>query len=323
MDSFGSLTKVDLRQAWANEALQFTPWLAENLSLLGDTIGLSLELDQTEKPVGSFSADVLCRDTLTSGLVLIENQIERTDHTHLGQTITYASGIGASTVVWVAAQFREEHRAALDWLNEHTDEDLSFFGLEIEVWRIGDSAMAPKFNVVCKPNDWARTVHAAAGSPAALTPLQSSQLEFWTQLVELTKEAQSTIRSSKPAPYNWMSHPLGRTGFWLSSVWSSWNSETNTTGGEVREELVLQSASSKESYAKLLERRDEVESLLAAAGVPERVQWYNPDNAQVCRVFVRSDVDLEDRADWRRQQQWLLDRAEAFTKVFAPIVKQL
>lgn len=318
-----SLTGVDLRQAWANEASQFTPWVAENLNLLGDAIGLSLELEQTEKPVGSFSADVLCRDTLTSRLVLIENQIERTDHTHLGQTITYASGIGASTVVWIAAQFREEHRAALAWLNEHTDEDLAFFGLEIEVWRIGDSPMAPKFNVVCKPNDWARQVHAAAGSPATLTPVQSAQLEFWTQFVELTKEAHSAIRSNKPSPYNWTSHPLGRSGFWLSSVWSSWNSETNTAGGELREELVMQSASSKESYAKLLEQRTEVESALAAAGVPEQVHWYNPENAQVCRVYVRRDASLEDRADWPSQQKWLLDRAEAFTRVFAPIVKQL
>jgi len=321
--SLGSLTKVDLRQAWANEAAQFTPWVADNLALLGDAIGLTLELEQTEKPVGSFSADVLCRDTLTSRLVLIENQMERTDHTHLGQTITYASGIGASTVVWIAAQFRDEHRAALDWLNEHTNEDLAFFGLEIEVWRIGDSAMAPKFNVVCKPNDWARRVHAAASSLTMLTPLQGAQLEFWTLFVELTKEAQSAIRLTKPSPYNWISHPLGRTGFWLSSVWSSWNTETNTAGGELREELVMQSASAKDSYARLFERRVEIESSLAEAGVLEPVQWYNPDNAQVCRVYVRRDANLDDREDWPHQRRWLLDRAEAFTKVFAPIVKQL
>jgi hypothetical protein len=282
MVSFGNLERVDLRKAWANEAAQFTPWVAENLALLGDAVGLSLELDRTEKPVGSFSADILCRDTLTSRPVLIENQIERTDHTHLGQTITYAAGIAASTVVWVAAQFREEHRAALDWLNEHTDEDLAFFGLEIEVWRIGDSAMAPKFNVVCKPNDWARQVHAAATGPAALTSTQSAQIEFWTEFVELARQRQSPVRSGTPGPYNWVGHPVGRSGVSLNSVWSTYNSVTKSLGGEIREDLVLSTASAKNNYARLLERRDEVEPALREHGVIEDICWYNPESAQLC-----------------------------------------
>jgi len=144
MFEFGALQRVDLRKAWSNEATAFTPWVAENIELLSEAVGISLEVEQTEKVVGSFYADILCRDTLTSRPILIENQIERTDHAHLGQIITYAAGVGASAVIWISAQFRDEHRAALDWLNEHTDEDLAFFGLEIELWQIGQSAVAPK-----------------------------------------------------------------------------------------------------------------------------------------------------------------------------------
>lgn len=323
MADFGKLERVDLRKAWSHEAQSFTPWVAANLEMLGEAVGIALELDQTEKPIGSFSADVLCTDTLTSRPVLIENQIEKTDHSHLGQIITYAAGIGASAVVWIAAHFRDEHRAALDWLNEHTDEDLAFFGLEVEVWRIGDSAMAPKFNTVCKPNNWSRTVHAAATAPAQMTETQRAQVEFWTQFNELLKQTQSPLRSASAAPYNWIGHPVGRTGFILNSNWSTWNSETNTTGGEIREDLILSTSTAKENFARLLEQKAEIEDALRAEGVDELICWYNPETAQLCRIYVRRDVDVANRDDWSAQQQWLQKRGEAFLKVFAPIVKAL
>lgn len=156
----GRLEKAELRQAWNNEAGDFTPWLAEpdNLVLLGEAVGLELELEAQEKNVGPFRADILCKDTLTGNWVLIENQLERTDHLHLGQLLTYAAGLKAVTIVWIAERFTDEHRVALDWLNEITNETINFFGLEIELWRIGDSPMAPKFNVVSQPNDWTKTV---------------------------------------------------------------------------------------------------------------------------------------------------------------------
>ena len=133
--NLGRLEQVELRSIWANEAGDFTPWLAqeENLRLLGDTIGIELELEEQEKDVGPFSADILCKDTIGGSWVLIENQLERTDHTHLGQLITYAAGLQAVTIVWIASRLTEEHRAALDWLNDITDSKFQFFGLEIEV----------------------------------------------------------------------------------------------------------------------------------------------------------------------------------------------
>ena len=163
----GRLEKIkNIRDIWDTEDRDFTPWLAEenNIALLGDAIGLSLEVEAQEKAVGPFRADILCKDTADDSWVLIENQLERTDHKHLGQLMTYASGLKAVTIVWLATKFTEEHRSSLDWLNQITDDSFNFFGLEIELWKIDDSLIAPKFNVVSKPNDWSRSVVAASKS---------------------------------------------------------------------------------------------------------------------------------------------------------------
>ena len=164
------LERVDLRKAWVSEPAHFSMWLAreENLALLGEALGMSLVLEATEKSVGPFAADILCREPQTEQWVLIENQLEQTDHTHLGQIITYAAGLDAVTVIWVAAKFVEEHRAALDWLNEVTAEGTNFFGVEVELWRIGDSAVAPKFNIASKPNAWSKRVTKSAGEWSAM-----------------------------------------------------------------------------------------------------------------------------------------------------------
>ena len=149
MQKLGRLERVKLREAWSTEAQDFTPWLAreENLAILSETLEVELQPEAQEKSVGPFRADILCRNADDGGTwVLIENQLERTDHLHLGQLLTYAAGLNAVTICWIAASFTDEHRAALDWLNEITDERFHFFGLEVELWRIGDSEPAPKFN---------------------------------------------------------------------------------------------------------------------------------------------------------------------------------
>jgi hypothetical protein len=157
----GRLSRVDVREVWAREAVGFTPWLAqeENLQILAETINMHLILEAREKHIGPFRADILARDVPTGHLVLIENQLERTDHGHLGQLITYAAGLKATAIVWVSTLFTDEHRAALDWLNEITNSNIAFFGLEMELWRIDDSAIAPKFNLVSRPNTFSRLVN--------------------------------------------------------------------------------------------------------------------------------------------------------------------
>lgn len=197
----GRLKKLELREAWETEAGDFTPWLAreENLKLLGDAIGIELECEAQEKNVGPFRADILCKDTATNDWVLIENQLERTNHGHLGQLLTYAAGLNAVTIVWIAERFSDEHRAVMDWLNERTDEKINLFGLEIELWQIGDSPPAPKFNVVSQPNDWTRTVQDAASS-AEVTQHQQIQLRFWTAFRQFMEAKGSSIKCRKPAP---------------------------------------------------------------------------------------------------------------------------
>jgi len=217
-NELGRLEQItDLREIWKSEAKDFTPWLAEeeNLALLGDTIGLDLELEATEKDVGPFRADILCKEPGTDHWVLVENQIERTDHTHLGQILTYAAGLNAVTIVWIAREFSDEHRAALDWLNEITGDDISFFGLEVELWRIGDSPIAPKFNLASKPNEWTKGGAGSTTRASELTPVKQLQLEYWTAFRAYVSANAERVRATKPFPCHWMNFSIGRSYFYM------------------------------------------------------------------------------------------------------------
>ena len=274
-----------------------------------------LGLESQEKEVGPFRADILCRDTANDSLVLIENQLERTNHTHLGQLLTYASGLDAVTIVWVAERFTDEHRAALDWLNERTDERINLFGLEIELWRIGESPVAPRFNVVCKPNDWTRSVRQATSG--AMTEVKGIQLRFWTAFREYMA-ANSGIRCQKPYPAHWMNHAIGRAGAHLSSVASTWNSESGTSSPEIRIEFVLDGKDAKQLYAALEAHREEIEREI---GTP--LTWHNPGGKNMCRIYVRKDGDFLTPTNWHQQHAWLKDYLERFAKVFGPMLKRL
>jgi hypothetical protein len=316
--NLGRLQKVELREIWLSEAAEFTPWLAkaENLKLLGETVGVDLECEAQEKEVGPFRADILCKDTATDSWVLIENQLERTDHCHLGQLLTYAAGLEVVTVVWVAERFTEEHRAALDWLNERTDEKINFFGLEVELWRIGDSPVAPKFNVVCKPNDWTRSIQLAA--QGEVSEHRQLQLRFWTGFKDYMEEKKSFVKCQKPGLQNWMNHPLGRSGLHLASVISAWNFETGTKGPEIRVEVYLDGKTAKQDFSELEKQKAEIERSL---GFPLR--WYNAEGVKACRLAVRKDADFLNEALWPQQFEWLRQHVETMHRVFAPIVKNL
>lgn len=169
----------DLRSIWPHEEHDFSKWLAEeeNLGQLSESIGIDIELEETESPVGSFSVDIYARESGSSRGIVIENQLEDTDHDHLGKIITYAAGKSAEVIIWIVKRARDEHKQAVEWLNQHTDEDIGFFLVEIELWKIGKSLPAPRFNVVERPNEWAKTVKAAE----SLTPLRRMQLDFWQE----------------------------------------------------------------------------------------------------------------------------------------------
>lgn len=303
----GRLQKVELREAWQSESGDFTPWLAkeENLKLLAETIGIELELESQEKEVGPFRADILCKDTLTDNWVLIENQLERTDHTHLGQLLTYAAGLDAVTVVWIAERFTEEHRATLDWLNEHTDEKINLIGLEIELWRIGDSPIAPKFNIVSQPNDWSRTVQQAAAGGGEVSAHRQLQLRFWIAFKQYMEAQGSFIRCQKPLPQNWTDHAIGRSGMHLGSIVSLWNSETGLKGPEIRAELYMDGPNAKQEFAALEKQKEEIEKALGFG-----LTWHNPENKAACRLYTREDSDFLNESLWPQQFGWLKQRLE-------------
>lgn len=318
-EGLGRLERVSLRKVWASESEYFTPWLGqdENLRLLGDAIGLELELEDQEKDVGPFRADLLCKNTLDDSWVLIENQLERTDHGHLGQLLTYAAGLEAVTIIWVAERFTDEHRAALDWLNEKTDDGVNFFGLEVELWRIGDSPIAPKFNIVSKPNDWTKRVQNAATQGGELSSHKQTQLRFWTAFKEYM-DATSKIRCQKPAPHHWLNSSVGRSGFHLNSVASYWDSTTNAKGSEIRVDLVITGPQAKEHFSALESEKQAIEQEIG-----EKVYWHNPEDAQMCRIYLRESADWLDESQWPAHHEWLRKNLELFTKVFQQRVKIL
>ena len=315
--NLGRLEQItDLRAIWETEAGAFTPWLAgeENLVLLGDAVGLDLELEVTEKDVGPFRADILCKDTATGSWVLVENQLERTDHTHLGQLLTYAAGLKAVTIIWIADRFTEEHRAALDWLNEITDERFNFFGLEIELWRIGDSPIAPKFNVVAKPNDWSKTVTAAAKTinNQALTETKQSQLEFWTELRKVMLARGGIVKPAKPQPANWQSFSVGRSNFWLEV---RMHARENWLGVH----LCCGGPDSKAHFHLLEQDREAIESELGT-----ELEWLElPNKKQSHTCLYNRSITPLDSSKWPEQQEWIVGKLEAFHAVFSSRVKQL
>jgi hypothetical protein len=319
----GRLERVELRNAWANEATHFTPWLAqaENRALLGQTIGIDLELEATERNVGPFSADILCKDTATDSWVLIENQLERTDHKHLGQLITYAAGLQAVTIVWIATPFTDEHRATLDWLNQITDDRFNFFGLEVELLRIGNSLMAPQFNIVSKPNNGSKTVTAGAArvEREGLTEAKQLQLDFWTHFCEYVRSRESVIRPRAPRPQHWMNMSVGRSGFRLTAIASVWNSEAAVfDSGEIRAELDINHENAKEYFQILESNKSQIEAEL---GYP--LSWHNPEDANSCRAYIRKSVKLADRGEWENQFAWLQKHLEDLHRVLGPRIRAL
>lgn len=213
------IEKIDLRDVWAHEAHDFTQWLAEeeNLSALGDVLGVDLELLETESSVGSFSADIFAIESGTSRKVVIENQLEETNHDHLGKIITYAAGKDAQLVVWIVARARDEHKQAIEWLNEHTDSEFGFFLVEIEVWRIDNSMAAPRFNIVERPNDWAKAIKQSEG----LSDVKKLYLQYWNQYREkaLSDTAFSKhFKPQKPRPQHWTTLSVGTSKYHISLI---------------------------------------------------------------------------------------------------------
>ncbi len=311
--NLSKLERVPLREAWKHEANDFTPWLSEssNLNALADALGLSeLVHVTTEHWVGDFKLDILCTDG--EDQVIIENQLEKTNHAHLGQIIAYAAGVGAKKVIWVAESFRPEHAAAFEFLNENTTNDLSFFAVEVELWRIGDSPLAPKFEVVVKPNDWTKSGREQARAAASASPTKQLQQKFWVSLVERLAKNAPHIRPQKPRPKHWLNNSIGRSGFGL-------NITANTRDDRLGVELWIMGTAAKQHFANLIAQKKEIEDKLGF-----ELDWQDLPDAMACRIaswYPQASIENENR--WDEYLDWLTQRLIKMDQVLRPIVKAL
>ena len=311
--NLGKMERVNVRSAWPNEAAHFTPWLAseQGLELLQDALGMDLEVEAVEQFIGPFRADILAKrqDTPDEHWVLIENQLEKTDHRHLGQLLTYAAGLKAATIVWVAQDFAEEHRAALDWLNEITSDAYQFFGLQIELWKIGASEPAPLFNVLAEPNDWSREVKQSAEH--TISDLKEQQQRFWQGVRARLLETKSKVRPQKAHPQHWADYAIGRSGAWLSAT-------VNTAKAYVSVEFNFRGPPDKAWFKELEAKRDQIELLLGDALV-----WKRLDGKKSSRVGIYLEgQDPTNEQQWPTQQAWVVEKLELFHSVFSPIAKE-
>jgi len=307
MPELARLTKLPLRTIWKHEAIHFTQWLAlsENLELLSETIGIDLINAQTEVGVGQFNVDILAEDE-NGHKVVIENQLENTDHDHLGKLITYASGLQAEICIWVVARARQEHEQAINWLNENTTEGANFFLIEVEAWKIGDSLPAPRFNIVAKPNDWAKTVKQSAGTNK-ITDLKLQQQAFWEQLREYGDQHGKLVRNWRKAlPQHWYNIGVGSTRAKLSAT-------VNTRDSVVGMELYIYRE--KELFHELLAKRSDIEAKLG-----HKLDWQELPERKACRIIVTRPGDFSDKTEQMELVQWLVQEADEFTRVFKKLL---
>ncbi len=302
----GKIKELDIRKVWAHEQYDFSKWLAaeENISELGNTLNLSLADIETEKFVGSYRCDIICKDELTGKSVLIENQLEQTNHDHLGKIITYASGLDASVVVWIVAEARQEHASAIEWLNKHTDDDLAFFLIEVHAYTIGDSDPAPMFKIIEQPNDFARSVKTIARS-GELSDAQIKRQEFWTMFNDVIDQRGKPFNKRKATTDHWYEVAVGSSQCHIS---------IDLVNKDHKIRVGLWITDNKELFDTMKEPRAEIEE---AAGFP--LEWDRLDKKKasvICAVIP--GLDFNDQNNYHELMNKAIDMVLAERKAFAP-----
>lgn len=303
MGELGKLERLPkITDEWPTEEGDLSPFIAsdDGLTLLSQTLGLGedgLELIRTEAHVGKFRVDIFCRDrTSDDEHVVIENQFGKTDHDHLGKLVTYASGLKAKTIIWIAEEIRDEHRAACDWLNSISESDIRFFALEIELWRIGESNPAPKFNVVSKPNDWSRTtgVKARKIEARAETELKQAYQKFWDQFTKYAKSAEPNLRFSEPRPSQYLTTGVG-AGIHIGCAISDRNRQ-------LKVEAVLKAENADAQLEYLKELGENFQNTFGA-----EIKWdEKPGKARASLSILKEDIDPTEETTWNHQFEWML-----------------
>lgn len=305
----GILKTITPRRKWNNEARDFTPWLAENINELGKAVGLELEVENIEVAVGPYSADILAKDTGTGEFVVIENQLEKTNHDHLGKAITYASVLDASTIIWIATDFTEEHKKSLDWLNDHTNENLSFYGVQLELWQIDESKPALRFNIVSKPN---LAVRQAARSMAIdeLSEKRKFQYDFWVKFRDKLAKTKKIPSLHTPRPQYWFDVALGKSDIHISNM-------CNTDESTVGIRIYIGNKIAENMLPYLESRKKEIEDSL-----DESLQWNpNPENRDKI-ILLLHPTDFNDDKKVDEAIDWLVQKTIKFREVFSKIVRQ-
>ena len=303
----GKIEQVAHRDIWPREDKDFTPWLAENLDELGRVLNMELELTRTEAPVGdgNLALDILALETSTNNVVAIENQITSADHGHIGQMLTYAAGHKANIVIWTATDFRDEYRTALNWLNEHTDDSLEFYGVAINVIRIGDSAPAPLLQPVVGP------IRPTRPKPGIISPAAEKYRQFWHPLLT---EQNSVDGWNAKTDWGYSYYQAG-TGFGnILRVMRF------TRQGEARVEVSIQSSDAdwnKSVFDRLIESRDAIEAELESA-----LEWEMVDDRKSCKISVSRKGSIDGSEEELSQiRVWMIDNVRKFKPVFHPYLK--
>jgi len=310
MKQLSKIKRLNLRDVWAKEASDFTPWLAENIEELGEALGMDLELEAKEASVGDFSLDLLAKDLGTNRMVIVENQLTQTDHDHLGKLLTYAAGFGASVVIWVAASIREEHRQALEWLNQRTDTDTEFFGVVVEVLQIDDSKPAYNFKPIVFPNEWQKSKRSqAAGS---VSSKGEAYRQYYQPLIDELREKHKFTGARVAQPQNWYAFSSGVSGINVSAVFSGKDTARVELYIDLRDFEV-----NKTLFDWLHDQKDTIEK---KCGFP--LQWERLDEKRASRIAVSRSGSIESSAeDLEQIRKWQIERLLIFKKVFGQLVK--
>ena len=308
-NQLSTIQSVDIREVWKSEPKDFTPWLAENISQLGDALNLNLESTSTETNVGSFKLDILARDADRDLHVAIENQLGDTDHSHLGQLLTYAAGQDAKVAIWIAGKFREEHREALDMLNHRTGEDSEFYGVVVELWKIEDSRPAPHFKVVSAPNNWGK-------AQKAVGEREQRYYDFFQGLVDKLGSGPDVPIHYKVAAKSWLDFRSGYPGFHYTVNFSS------QTVRRARVELYIECGEKDINEARfdsLEKERDEIEAEIGGSW-----SWQRLDNRRACRLgtYVCGSI-LDSQQKLVEIQDWMVETLHKFKRVFEPRLEEL
>lgn len=300
----GKLKEIDIRKVWQHEQYDFSKWLSSenNLKELGDILNLSLTDVETEKFVGNYRCDILCKDEITGKVVLIENQLEPSNHDHLGKIITYSSGLDASVVVWIVQNAREEHASAIEWLNKHTDNEVSFFLIEIHAYTIGNSEPAPQFKIIEQPNDFNKSIKTLSQN-SELNESQSKRLEFWTQFNEILEERGKPFNKRKASTDSWYSIAFGSAQCYIN---------VDLVNREHKIRISNWIPDNKDLFDKLFQSKENIEK---EANI--NFEWERMDNKKTSRISTYIDgLDFENQDNYKELMNNTIDKVVLLKNVF-------